>query len=98
MNKKTKHKRRRIKVRQFFEFIFLPIIISGLLLLLMVWVMIEPLGIRFSSEIQMLTILIIIIIVIGSVLFEISRIIIKKLMHYSNPDIIQSMIKKLFKK
>jgi len=98
MYKKTKHKRRRIKVRQFFELIFLPILVSALFLLLIVWVMIEPLGIKFSSELQLIVVLIAIIVVIGSILFEISRIIIKNMMHYSNLDVIQKMFKRLLKK
>ena len=98
MYKKTRHKRRRIKVLQFFELIMLPLFISGLILMLMLWIVIDPLGIRFSSPVQMIVILLAIILFIGGIIFEFSRVIIKRILHYSTLDFFEKMFEKLFKR
>ena len=80
MYKNSKHKRKRIHIRRFFELIILPLVISALILLFIFWIMIDVIRFQFTSVEQMRVILIGGGIVIASGVFEISRMIIKRLL------------------
>jgi hypothetical protein len=87
----------RIKILQFFELVILPIAISGLIILILFGIS-NLLGVRFASWKQMIGILLLIIVVIGGIIFEFSRIIIKKILHYPTVDFFEKIFKKIFKK
>jgi ABC-type polysaccharide/polyol phosphate export permease len=98
MYKKTKFIRIRIKILQFFELIVLPIAIAAVIMLFLFGFAVNILGVRFSSPAQMITILVLIVIFIGGIIFELSRVIIKKILHYPTLDFFERLFKKLFKK
>ena len=80
MYKRTKHKRRRIKILRFFELIVLPIITAIIILFFFFVVAVSLFGVTFSSAWHMIGIISLIVLFIGGVLFEISREIIKKIL------------------
>lgn len=96
--KKTRFKRMRINARLFVELILLPLLVSAIILMFILWLIVDPLGVRFDNYAQMITIFCAIIFVIGGIVFEISRIIIKKLIKHSDLDFIQKMMQRLKKK
>lgn len=79
MYKKTKRKRRSIKVRVFLELFVLPIIFSALILLIIFIVAVKVFGVQFSSPLELIVILFFAILIIGDVVFFASRAIIKKI-------------------
>ena len=73
-------KRRRLTLLHFVEQIVLPFITTILILLLALAIAVGVFGVKFSSMIQMMSILGLIIFVLGGLLFEISRQLIKQLL------------------
>lgn len=74
------HKRSRIRILHFLEQILLPFVTTLLILLFAFIIAIGVFGVRFSSPIQMVVILGLIIFVVGGLVFEISRQLIKKVL------------------
>ena len=80
MYKRTKNTRRRIRVLWFFENIVLPLATSIIIMFVMFIIAISVFGIRFSSGWHLLVIIGLIVILIGGLVFEISRELIKKIL------------------
>lgn len=80
MYKRTKNIRRRIKVLRFFEVVVLPLATSINIMFLMFIIAISVFGVRFSSRLHMLVIVGLIVALIGGLVFEISRELIKKIL------------------
>lgn len=76
MYPKTKHKRNRIKARRFLEETFLPLILTVLIMMGLLIIAVS-LGFQFASWKQMVFIISLISLLIGSIVFEVCRAIIK---------------------
>ncbi|MCX6825113.1 MAG: hypothetical protein NTY80_02700 [candidate division SR1 bacterium] len=80
MKKIIRIKRIRVLLRRFLEHIVLPFLISALMFLFLLWVAIDILGFRFSSGLQMIVILLVVAAIIGGILFEVAKSIVKRIL------------------
>jgi hypothetical protein len=79
MYKKSKYKRVCIHIRKFIERIVLPITIS-VLILFGLFIGVILMGIKFSTPVQMILIIIGGILIFGEIVFRISKYLVQKLM------------------
>ncbi|MEI6672225.1 MAG: hypothetical protein WCL02_02440 [bacterium] len=78
MYKKTQHKRRRIKIRKFFEDYLLPIVLT-IIILFALFIGFVLFGGKFTSLTHLIVSIGLGIFILGRLFFEVSKLIVKKI-------------------